>query len=108
MFRGGETHEATAASMVGTDSKGRDRAQVVSRRNLKFAGAATESMDLFLKKIEEIQKSANMSESELMVSLPLMFSGIAYLQYSNRHQTWQIWEPFSSAARKRWSTRIDV
>ena len=57
---------------------GRDLRQIVSRRNLKFSGEPAESIDLFLSKVEEMRRTANLAEAELLASLPMLLSEVAY------------------------------
>ena len=55
----------------------RDVGHIVSRWNLQFYGDTTENIDTFLRKIEEGQAAANLSESELLASLSLVMKGTA-------------------------------
>ena len=51
-----------------------------------------------MKKVEEMRYVPDLCEADLIVSLPMLFSGVAYLWYDSYKSTCHTWAEFCSEA----------
>ena len=80
----------------------RDIGQIVRKWQIRFSGAKSQSIDVFLARLEDCRVLANLSEEEVLSSLSELFTDTAATLCLNEKDNWNTWQDFLTAAR-RWS-----
>ena len=79
----------------------RDIGQTVRKWQIRFSGAKSQSIDVFLARLEDCRVLANRTEEEVLSSLSELFTDTAATWYRNEKEKWATWQDFLTAAR-RW------
>ena len=82
----------------------RDIGQVVRKWQIRFSGAKSQSIDVFLARLEDCRVLANLSEEEVLSSLSELFTDTAATWYRNEKEKWATWQDFLTAARRWYGT----
>ena len=82
----------------------RDIGQVVRKWQIRFSGAKSQSIDVFLARLEDCRVLANLSEEEVLSSLSELFTDTAATWYRNEKEKWATWQDFVTAARRWYGT----
>ena len=82
----------------------RDIGQIVSKWQIQFSGAKSQSIDVFLARLEDCRVLANLSEEEVLSSLSDLFMETAAMWYRNEKDKWTTWQDFLTAARRWYGT----
>ena len=69
-----------------------------------FSGAKSQSINIFLARLEDCRVLANLTEEELLSSLSELFTDTAATWYRNEKEKWTTWKDFVSAARRWYGT----
>ena len=96
----GETGNFSRSSMFHS----RDIGQVVRKWQIRFSGAKSQSIDVFLARLEDCRVLANLSEEEVLSSLSELFTDTAATWYRNEKEKWATWQDFVTAARRWYGT----
>ena len=79
----------------------RDIGQIVRKWKIRFSGAKSQSIDVFLARLEDCRVLANLTQEEGLSSLSELFTDTAATWYRNEKEKWTTWPDFLSSAR-RW------
>ena len=82
----------------------RDIGQIVRKWQIRFSGAKSQSIDVFLARLEDCRVLANLSEEEVLSSLSELFTDTAATWYRNEKDKWATWQDFLTAARRWYGT----
>ena len=82
----------------------RDIGQVVPKWQIRVSGAKSQSIDVFLARLEDCRVLANLSEEEVLSSLSELFTDTAATWYRNEKEKWATWQNFVTAARRWYGT----
>lgn len=82
----------------------RDVGQIVRKWQIRFSGAKSQSIDVFLARLEDCRTSANLSEEEVLSALSELFTDTAATWYRNHRDKWTTWQDFVTAARRWYGT----
>ena len=69
-------------------SHSRDIGQVVRKWQIRFPGAKSQNIDVFLARLEDCRVLANLSEEEVLSSLSELFTGTTATWYRNEKEKW--------------------
>ena len=67
-------------------SHSRDIGQVVRKWQIRFSGAKSQSIDVFLARLEDCRVLAKLSEEEVLLSLSELFTDTAATWYRNEKE----------------------
>ena len=71
---------------------------------IRFSGAKSQSIDVFLARLEDCRVLANLTEEEVLSSLSELFTDTAATCYRNEKEKWLTWQEFLTAARRWYGT----
>ena len=77
---------------------------MVRKWQIRFSGAKSQSIDVFLARLEDFRVLANLTEDEVLSSLSELFTDTAATCYSKEKHKWKCWMDFLSAARRWYGT----
>ena len=66
---------------------------------IRFSGAKSQSIEVFLARVEDCRVLANLSEEEVLSSMSELFTDAA-TWYRNHKAKWHTWQDFVLAARR--------
>ena len=82
----------------------RDIGQIVRKWQIRVSGAKSQSIDVFLARLEDCRVLANLAEEEVLSSLSELFTDTAATWYRNETEKWTTWQDFLTAARRWYRT----
>ena len=82
----------------------RDIGQIVRKWQIRFSGTKSQSIDVFLAKLEDCRVLANLTEEEVLSSLSELLTDTAATWYRNEKEKWTTWQDFLTAARRWYGT----
>ena len=83
----------------------RDIGQIVRKWQIRFSGAKSQSIDVFLARLEDCRVLTNLSEEEVLSSLSELFTDTAATWYCNDKDNWNTWQDFLTARRRYGTTK---
>ena len=82
----------------------RDIGQIVRKWQIRFSGAKSQSIDVFLARLEDCRVLANLTEEEVLSLLSELFTDTAATWYRNEKEKWLTWQDFLTVARRWYGT----
>ena len=82
----------------------RDIGQIVRKWKIRFSGAKSQGIDVFLVRLEDCRVLANLTEEDVLPSLSELITDTAATWYRNEKEKWATWQDFLTAARRWYGT----